>query len=297
MTGAGGDTGRGVRAAARGLHTWRQLAGMVFAAALIGAVSAAVWKATNTTTAHHWYAVGMLVLAETLIDAGLNPRRTKEIRHPNGRTETVTYGAIANHRPLLALRKRMIDDLLDAALAGLAIGAGIAVAILAALHYAGGRLKRGRRLRGGELVSARQLRRRVVRAAPDRDTAEWSAESLGRAEIEEMAESVDYGAETLRDSVTLGARRALRKPGKAKGAIKRASEAEAAVDLWGPDLPPPGNGNPASASRPGATPPAIESGADEEKASAVRTNPGAERSEAADEPRDATRPEGGMIRI
>ena len=86
-------------------------------------------------------------------------------------------------------------------------------------------------------------------------------------------------------------------PGKAKGAIKRVSEAEAAVDLWGPDLPPPGNGNPASASRPGAAPPAIESGANEEKASAVRTNPGAERSEAADEPRDATRPEGGMIPI
>ena len=51
---------------------------------------------------------------------------------------------------------------------------------------------------------------RVVLAAPDRDTAEWSAESLGRAEIEEMAESVSYGAETPRDGVTLGARRALR---------------------------------------------------------------------------------------
>jgi len=165
VTGAGGDTGRGVRAAARGLRTWRRLARMVLAAALIGAASAAVWKAANTTTAHHWHAVGTLVLAEALIDAGLNPRRPKKVRHPNGRTETVTYGAIANYRPLLALRKRMIDDLLDAALAGLAIGAGIAVTILAALHYAGGRLKRGRRLRGGELVSARQLRRR---AAPPR---------------------------------------------------------------------------------------------------------------------------------
>ena len=165
MTGAGGDTGRGVRAAARGLRTWRRLARMVLAAALVGAASTAAWKAANTTTAHHWHAVGTLVLAEALIDAGLNPRRPKKVRHPNGRTETVTYGAIANHRPLLALRKRMIDDLLDAALAGLAIGAGIAIAVLAALHYAGGRLKRGRRLRGGELVSARQLRRR---AAPPR---------------------------------------------------------------------------------------------------------------------------------
>ena len=162
MTGAGGDTGRGVRAAARGLRTWRKLVGMVLAAALIGAASTAAWKAARTTTAHQWYAVGMLALSETLIDAGLSPRRPKEIRHPDGRTGTVTLGAIASHRPLLALRERIIDDLLNAALIGLGIGSGIAVAALAGLHYAGGRLKRGRRLRGGELVAARQLRRRVA---------------------------------------------------------------------------------------------------------------------------------------
>jgi len=51
---------------------------------------------------------------------------------------------------------------------------------------------------------------RVVLAAPDRDTAEWSAESLGRAEIEETSESVNYGAVAPRDGVSLGARRALR---------------------------------------------------------------------------------------
>ncbi len=162
MTGAGGDTGRGVRAAARGLHTWRRLVGMVLIAALIGAASAAAWKAARTTTAHQWYAVGMLVLAETLIDAGMPPHRPKDVRHPDGRVETVTWSAIANHRPLIALRKRILDDLLNAALLGLGIGAGIVVAALVALHYAGGRLKRGRRLRGGELVSARQLRRRVA---------------------------------------------------------------------------------------------------------------------------------------
>ena len=62
---------------------------------------------------------------------------------------------------------------------------------------------------GAETVSG--LRgTRVVLAALDRGTAEWSAESLGRAEIEEMAESVNYGVEIPRDGVTLGARRALR---------------------------------------------------------------------------------------
>ncbi len=80
------------------------------------------------------------------------------IRHEDGRIETVTLGAIAGHGPLLNLRARILADALDAAL----LGFGIAAAALATLRYAGARLKRGRRLRGGELVSAKQLRRRVL---------------------------------------------------------------------------------------------------------------------------------------
>ena len=51
---------------------------------------------------------------------------------------------------------------------------------------------------------------RVVLAAPDRDTAQWSAESLGRTEVEEMAEGFSYGANTIRDGVSLTPRRELR---------------------------------------------------------------------------------------
>ena len=43
---------------------------------------------------------------------------------------------------------------------------------------------------------------RVVLAAPDRDTAQWSADSLGRSEIEEVAEGYTYGANTIRDGVS-----------------------------------------------------------------------------------------------
>ena len=49
---------------------------------------------------------------------------------------------------------------------------------------------------------------RVVLAAPDKDTSEWSAESLGRAEVESLSEGVSY--DTPRDGVTLSARRDLR---------------------------------------------------------------------------------------
>ena len=43
---------------------------------------------------------------------------------------------------------------------------------------------------------------RVVLAAPDRDTAQWSADSLGRSEVEEVSEGVSYGANTIRDGVS-----------------------------------------------------------------------------------------------
>ena len=51
---------------------------------------------------------------------------------------------------------------------------------------------------------------RVVLAAPDRDTAQWSADSLGRSEVEEVAEGFSYGANTIRDGVSLTPRRELR---------------------------------------------------------------------------------------
>ena len=44
----------------------------------------------------------------------------------------------------------------------------------------------------------------------DRDTAQWSADSLGRSEVEEVAEGVSYGANTIRDGVSLTPRRELR---------------------------------------------------------------------------------------
>jgi len=129
--------------------------------ALVAAADAASWKAARTITAHDWYAAGTLTLAEALIASGLSPARRWDVRHGDGRTETVTLGAIAGHAPLLALRGRMIGDLLDAGLIGLGIAAGLIVTCLLTLRYTGRRLKRGRRLRGGELVSAGQFRRRV----------------------------------------------------------------------------------------------------------------------------------------
>ena len=51
---------------------------------------------------------------------------------------------------------------------------------------------------------------RVVLASPDRDTAQWSADSLGRGEVEEMVEGFSYGASTIRDGISLTPKRELR---------------------------------------------------------------------------------------
>ncbi len=51
---------------------------------------------------------------------------------------------------------------------------------------------------------------RVVLAAPDQETARWSAESLGRGEVEEYSHGLSYGASVLRDGVSLTQRREMR---------------------------------------------------------------------------------------
>jgi len=50
---------------------------------------------------------------------------------------------------------------------------------------------------------------RVVLAAPDRDTAQWSADSLGRSEVEEAVEAFSYGPSPSRDGMSFTPRREI----------------------------------------------------------------------------------------
>ncbi|MCY4502805.1 MAG: type IV secretion system DNA-binding domain-containing protein [Alphaproteobacteria bacterium] len=162
MTGTGGDTGRGVRVAARGLRTWRRLVDLGIAAAVAVGISTGAWKAWNAATSHEWHVMGVYVLSELLLTAGFHPDKTKTMRGPDGSVHVAAIGTIAGHGPILELRDRILDDVFDAALAGVGIGAAAAAGGLAALRSRGRRLGRGRRLRGGELVSARELAGRVM---------------------------------------------------------------------------------------------------------------------------------------
>ena len=162
MTGVGGDTGRGVRVAARGLRTWRRLGNLAIAVALVSALAAGTWKIWSATTAHDWHVMGVYALAEFLLAAGFSPGKSKTIRDLDGEVYVSTIGYIVTVESIVALRDRIIDDLLNAALLGGGIGALIVIGVLVALRTLGSGLRRGRRLRGGELVGARALARRAI---------------------------------------------------------------------------------------------------------------------------------------
>ena len=93
----------------------------------------------------------------------------------------------------------MIGNLLDATLLGLANGTGIA-----ALHYVGGRLKRGRRLRDGALVSAKKTRPAAAPPTvmqidhynlrrPEGDTEDKALRSVVDLVVAETKEGVLFG--------------------------------------------------------------------------------------------------------
>ena len=162
MTGVGGDTGRGVRVAARGLRTWSHILELVAIAAVVSALIAAGWKLRVSVSSHDWHVMGVYTLSEFLLAAGFDPDKPKTIRDLDGEVYVASIDYIGRFQPFLDLRDRIVRDAAGAALTGGGIGCALVVCALAGLRAFGHRLGRGRRLRGGELVSARKLAHRTV---------------------------------------------------------------------------------------------------------------------------------------
>ena len=162
MTGVGGDTGRGLRVAARSVRSWNRISNLVFAIALAAGLVAGTWKTWNAASAYEWHLMGVYTLSEFLLAAGFPPDKTKKMRTEEGGTHVTTVGRIAAFEPYHKLRDRIVGDVAYAALIGAGVAAGLVVCTLAGLRTLGGRLRRGRRLRGGELATARELRRRAM---------------------------------------------------------------------------------------------------------------------------------------
>ena len=161
MRGIGGSTLRGGQTVFHGIRMWGQLlqAGMMLAAVAVVAVPA--WNLWHTTTGHDWYAAGMLTLAEVKLAIGYQPNSGQIVRDPDGTRRVLSIRTIASSVPAARIRERIRDEVFRSAWRGGQAGAGAIALFLAWFWYRGVRLGRRHRVRGAELVTAAQLRRRV----------------------------------------------------------------------------------------------------------------------------------------
>ena len=161
MRGIGGSTLRGGQTVFHGLRMWGQLlqAAMFLAAFMTVAVPA--WTLWRGTTGHEWYAAGMVTLAEAKLAIGYDPDSGQEVRMADGTRRALRIRDIAASVPALRARERILDELLAGAWRGAMAGAGMIVVFLGVFWHRGVRLGRQKRLRGAEMVTARELRRRL----------------------------------------------------------------------------------------------------------------------------------------
>ena len=161
MQGIGGSTLRGGQTVFHGIRMWGQLfrAAMLFAAFTTVAVPA--WNLWHRTSGAEWYAAGMATLAETKLALGYDPESGQEIRFADGTRRALAIRDIAASVPALKARERILDELLASAWLGLKAGGAMIGLFLIVFWYRGARLGRQRRIRGAEMVTAGELRRRL----------------------------------------------------------------------------------------------------------------------------------------
>ena len=157
----GKATLRGGQTLLHDVHMWGQLVrweiiGLVLVVVLVP--STALFR---TTTAYEWRLVGMGTLAEFKLSIGYSPNSGQMHEWREGRKTATRIVDIVTDPRIERIRRRMLGTVYARAWAGAGWGAGgMAVATLA-FWMLGRRLARTRRVRGAELATARQLRRRV----------------------------------------------------------------------------------------------------------------------------------------
>ena len=161
MRGLGGSTLRGGQTVFHGLRMWGQLvqAAMMLAAFMTVAVPA--WNLWRSTSGAEWYAAGMYTLAEVKLVLGYEPESGQEIRFPDGTRRVMTIRDIASSVPAWEARERIKAEMFASAWLGAKAGLGVIAVFLAWFWYRGVQLSRQRRIRGAELVTAGELRKRV----------------------------------------------------------------------------------------------------------------------------------------
>ncbi len=161
MPGLGGSTLRGGQTVLHSFRMWGQVLRVSAIVAAVCTVGAPVWHVAENTRGYDWYAAGMATLSEAKLTIGYPPDSGQEIGLENGGYAVAEIRDLAAWRRALAARERLKAELYASArLGGLASLAAIALLLLW-FRYRGRQLNRARRVRGAELVDARELRRRL----------------------------------------------------------------------------------------------------------------------------------------
>ena len=161
MRGIGGSTLRGGQTVFHAIRMWGQLfrAAVLFAAFTTVVVPG--WTLWHRTTGAEWYAAGMVTLAEVKLTIGYDPDSGQEIRFEDGTRRVLRIRDIAASVPARQARERIRDVMFQSAGLGAMSGGGLIGLFLVAFWARGAQLGRQRRIRGAEMVTAAELRRRV----------------------------------------------------------------------------------------------------------------------------------------
>ena len=168
MRTVGSSTLRGGQTVFHGLRMWGQLLRAAVFLSVAAIVAVPAWHMWQSTTGYEWYAAGIVTVAELKVGIGYRETAMQEIRMADGSTRVLTVREIANSPKALSVRDRLRDEVFASAFLGAKASLVVIALFLALFWFRGRQLNRARRIRGAELVSARELRRRVrpLRARP-----------------------------------------------------------------------------------------------------------------------------------
>ena len=161
MPGLGGSTLRGGQTVLHSFRMWGQvLRASVFVAAFC-TVAVPVWHIAENTRGYDWYAAGMATQAKAKLAIGYPRDSRQDLRLSDGTYRVVWVRDLADWPRALAARDRLREEIYASARLGGSIALAAIALLLLWFRYRGQRVNRARRLRGAELVEARELRRRV----------------------------------------------------------------------------------------------------------------------------------------
>ena len=162
MRGMGSSTLRGGQTVLHGLRMWGQLLQVTLWLSVILVVAVPAWNLWRSTDGAQWYAVGVLTMAEAKLALGYEANARQDVRLGGGRRASLTLREILTSPRAIAAREAILEEILASALLGGKIGLGIIAAFFAWFWLRGKRLKARRRIRGAELVPAKELRKRIL---------------------------------------------------------------------------------------------------------------------------------------